>query len=137
MSDEELCWMTPQGENMSRRRRRLQSSRPSLVDWLTPDGARNNVDRASVVGSAPIITGAGFVLSRTVAIAIADASALTFLWGLVIGLAFAIAGVVFLVSTESGIRRRAGTRASQVPVTTAGGVLGFSLLTGAVLGALL
>ncbi|WP_049900148.1 hypothetical protein [Halococcus agarilyticus] len=122
---------------MSRRRRRLQSSRPSLVDWLTPDRTRNDVNRASVVGSAPIITGAGFVLSRTVAIAIADASALTFLWGLVIGLAFAVAGVVFLVSTESDTRRRAGARASQVPIATAGGVLGLSLLTGAVLGALL
>jgi len=122
---------------MSRRRRRLQSSRPSLVSRITSGRTPGNVDRANVVGSAPIITGAGFVLSRTVAIAIADASALTFLWGLVIGLAFATAGVVFLVSIEDDTRRRGRVRASPVPIATAGGVLSLSLLTGAVLGALL
>ena len=122
---------------MSRRRRRLQSSRPSLVGRIAPGQAPGNVDRANVVGSAPIIIGTGFVLSRTIAIAIADASALTFLWGLVIGLAFATTGVVVLVSTENDTPRRGRARASRVPIATAGGVLALSLLTGAVLGALL
>ncbi|EMA45009.1 hypothetical protein [Halococcus saccharolyticus] len=122
---------------MPRRRRRLQSSWQSLLGKLVPS-AQRDVDRANVVGSAPIIAGTGFVLSRTVAIAIADASALTFLWGLVIGLAFATAGVVFLLSTETDTRRGARTvRASRVPLATASGVLALSLLTGAVLGALL
>jgi hypothetical protein len=122
---------------MSRRRRRLQSSRQSLLRRLIPS-TRGEVDRANVVGSAPITAGTGFVLSRTVAIAIADASALTFLWGLVIGLAFATAGVVFLLSTETDTRRGArAARGSRVPLATASGVLALSLLTGAVLGALL
>lgn len=122
---------------MPPRRRRLQSSWQSLLGRLAPS-SRGNVDRANVVGSAPIVAGTGFVLSRTVAIAIADASALTFLWGLVIGLAFATAGVVFLLSTETDSRQRARTaRDSRVPLATASGVLALSLLTGAVLGALL
>ncbi|EMA53663.1 MULTISPECIES: hypothetical protein [Halococcus] len=122
---------------MSRRRRRLQSSWQSLLGKLVPS-AQGDVDRANVVGSAPIIAGTGFVLSRMVAIAIADASALTFLWGLVIGLAFATAGVVFLLSTETDTRRGArAVRSSRVPLATASGVLALSLLTGAVLGALL
>lgn len=98
-----------------------------------------HVDRANVVGSAPIIAGTGFVLSRAVAIAIANASALTFLWGLVIGLTFATAGVVVLMSTENDDRsRRPGARRTdRIPFATAGGVLLLSLLTGVVLGVVL
>lgn len=98
----------------------------------------DDVDRANVVGSAPIIAGTGFVLSRAAAIAIANASALTFLWGLVIGLAFATAGVVVLMSTENDHSHRPGARrADRVPFATAGGALLLSLLTGVVLGAVL
>lgn len=124
---------------MPRRHRRLLSSWPSLTR-STPDGSRRHVDRATVVGSAPIITGTGFVLSRTVAIAIANAPAVTFLWGLVIGLAFATAGIVFLFSTEGDARRRSSVRSARtdrVPLATTGGVLALALLTGAVLGTVL
>jgi hypothetical protein len=96
------------------------------------------VERASVVGSAPIIAGTGFVLSRAVAIVLAGASGLTFLWGLVIGLAFATAGVVVFASTETDSRPgRPARRMERVPLTTAGGVLLLSLLTGVVLGTVL
>lgn len=97
------------------------------------------VDRASVVGSAPIIAGTGFILSRIVAIAVADASALTFLWGLVIGLAFATAGVVVLISTERDdtVGRPGSRAAGRIPFATAGGVLLLALLTGTVLGVVL
>lgn len=95
------------------------------------------VDRASVVGSAPIIAGTGFVLSRAVAIVLAGASGLTFLWGLVIGLAFATAGVVVLASTETDSLGRSTQHVERIPFATAGGVLLLSLLTGVVLGAVL
>ena len=81
---------------MSRRHPRNRSW-ASLVGETVRGERADHVDRASVVGSAPIIAGTGVVLSRTVAIAFADASGLAFLWGLVIGLAFATAGVVVLI----------------------------------------
>jgi purine-cytosine permease-like protein len=121
---------------MSRRHRRPGSSGSLTgVNRLASTGA---IDRASVVGSAPIIAGTGFVLSRAVAIVLAGASGLTFLWGLVIGLAFATAGVVVLASTETGFEPgRPARRTERIPLTTAGGVLLLSLLTGVVLGTVL
>lgn len=100
----------------------------------------NQVERASVLGSTPIVAGIGFIFSRAVAIAIAGASGLSFLWGLVIGLAFATAGVVVLASAETdGDARSLNAHHSkqQVPLATAGGVLLLALLTGIVLGTVL
>lgn len=121
---------------MSRRHRRPGSSGSGIgANWVSDGGA---VDRASVIGSAPIIAGTGFVLSRAVAIVLAGASGLTFLWGLIIGLAFATAGVVVFASTETDARPgRPARRMEHVPLTTAGGVLMLSLLTGVVLGTVL
>lgn len=121
---------------MSRRHGRPGSSGSGIgVDRL---GSVEAVDRASVVGSAPIIAGTGFVLSRAVAIVLAGASGLTFLWGLVIGLAFATTGVIVLASSETDSRlRRPDRRMERVPLTTAGGVLVLSLLTGVILGTVL
>lgn len=121
---------------MSRRHRRPGSS--GSFAGVNRVGEMEAVDRASVVGSAPIIAGTGFVLSRAVAIVLAGASGLTFLWGLVIGLAFATAGVVVLASTETGFEQgRSARRIERIPFTTAGGVLLLSLLTGVVLGTVL
>jgi hypothetical protein len=123
---------------MSRRHRRPGSSWNSLPGANTFDGRADRIDRASVVGSAPIIAGTGFVLSRAVAIVLANASGLSFLWGVVIGLGFATAGVVVLASTESDSRPRQGARRAEgVPLMTAGGALLLSLLTGVMLGAVL
>ena len=122
---------------MSRRHRRPGSS-GTLAGVNRLRERMDAVDRASVVGSAPIIAGTGFVLSRTVAIVLAGASGLTFLWGLVIGLAFATAGVVVLASTETDSRLGRSTQhVERIPFATAGGVLLLSLLTGVVLGAVL
>jgi purine-cytosine permease-like protein len=121
---------------MSRRHRR--SGPPGSGTGASRLGGIEAVERASVVGSAPIIAGTGFVLSRAVAIVLAGASGLTFLWGLVIGLAFATAGVVVFASTETESRPgRPARRMERVPLTTAGGVLLLSLLTGVVLGTVL
>lgn len=124
---------------MSRRHRRPLLSRTPFVSGDALGRTRtDHVDRASVYGIAPILLGIGFILSRVVAIAIADASALTFLWGLVIGLAFATAGIVFLISNEDDERaRHPRTQAAQVPFAKAGGALVLSLLTGALLGIVL
>lgn len=125
---------------MSRRHSRSRSSRVSLPSVDTLGDRMDEVERASVLGSAPIIAGTGFVLSRAVAIAIAGASGLSFLWGLVIGLAFATTGVVVFASTETdGDARSLNTHRSkqQVPFATAGGVLLLALLTGIVLGTVL
>lgn len=125
---------------MSRRHPRSRLSGTSLpaVDALS--NRIDQVERASVLGSAPIIAGTGFVLSRAIAIVLAGASGLSFLWGLVIGLAFATTGIVVLASTETdGDPRSLNTRRSkqQVPLATAGSVLLLALLTGIVLGAVL
>jgi hypothetical protein len=125
---------------MSRRHPRSGSSWTSLPGANVLSERADEIDRASVVGSAPIVAGTGFVLSRAVAIVIANASGLSFLWGLVIGLAFATAGVVVFASTETDIQsHHPGVRRSkqQIPFATAGGVLLLSLLTGIVLGAVL
>lgn len=124
---------------MPRRHSRSVPSWMPLVGGNAVGESSSHIDRASVLGSAPIIAGTGFVLSRTVAIAVANASALTFLWGLVIGLAFATAGVVVLISTENDERlHRPGARhAERIPFATAGGALLLSLLTGVVLGIVL
>ena len=125
---------------MSRRHPRSGPSWMPLVGGNALGGSSvEAVDRASVVGSAPIIAGTGFILSRIVAIAVADASALTFLWGLVIGLAFATAGVVVLISTERDdtVGRPGSRAAGRIPFATAGGVLLLALLTGTVLGVVL
>ena len=121
---------------MSRRHRRPGSS--GGFAGVNRLGSTERVDRASVVGSAPIIAGTGVVLSRAVAIVLAGASGLTFLWGLVIGLALATAGVIVLASTETDSRLgRPAHRVERIPFTTAGGVLLLSLLTGVVLGTVL
>lgn len=124
---------------MSRRQHRSRSSWASLAGATVRGKRTDRVDRASVVGSAPIIAGMGFLLSRIVAIAVTDASGLTFLWGLVIGLAFATTGVAVLISTENDARSRklGARRTERIPFATAGGVLVLSLLTGVVLGAIL
>ena len=121
---------------MSRRYPGTGSSRVPVVGAL---GRTDSVDRASVVGSAPVVAGTGFVLSRAVAMVVAGGSGLTFLWGLVIGLGFATAGVVVLASSErTGDRMRTGrSPVERIPLTTAGGVLLLSLLTGVVLGTVL
>lgn len=120
---------------MSRRHPRFESSWGPL-DRIT--GRTDEVDRANVVGVAPVVAGTGFVLSRAIAMLIADASGLAFLWGLVIGLGLATAGVVVLASTETDSRTHRGTHAvARVPLATAGGVLLLSLLTGLVLGTVL
>jgi hypothetical protein len=122
---------------MSRRQSRFGLWNP-LVGQNGPGGRTEQVDRASVLGSAPIIAGTGFVLSRAVAIVLAGASGLSFLWGLVIGLGFATAGVVILASTETDSQPRlSARRAERIPLATAGGVLLLSLLTGVVLGTVL
>jgi hypothetical protein len=122
---------------MSRRQSRFGSWNP-LVGQNGLGGRTEQVDRASVLGSAPIIAGTGFVLSRAVAIVLAGASGLSFLWGLVIGLGFATAGVVILASTETDSQPRlSARRAERIPLATAGGVLLLSLLTGVVLGTVL
>lgn len=121
---------------MSRRYPGTGSSRVPVMGAL---GRTDEVDRASVVGSAPVIAGTGFVLSRAVAMVVAGGSALTFLWGLVIGLGFATAGVVVLASnerTEDSFHPGRST-VERIPLVTAGGVLMLSLLTGVVLGTVL
>ncbi len=124
---------------MSRRHPYSGSSRTSFPGVNVLGERVDGMDRASVVGSAPIVAGTGFVLSRAVGIVLASASALTFLWGLVIGLAFAAAGVVILASTETDSRSRhpGVRRPERIPLATAGGVLLLSLLTGVVLGTVL
>lgn len=124
---------------MSRRHPYSGSSRTALPGVNLLGEHIDEIDRASVVGSAPIVAGTGFVLSRAVAIVLASASALTFLWGLVIGLAFATAGVVILASTETNTHSHhpGSRRRERIPLATAGGVLLLSLLTGVVLGTVL
>jgi purine-cytosine permease-like protein len=123
---------------MSRRHSQFRSW--SLLSSATVFEERTDqVDRANILSSAPIIAGMGFVISRVVAIAIADASVLSFLWGLVIGLTFATAGVVVLASTETDGRSHSpDTRhPKRIPFVTAGGILLLALLTGIVLGIVL
>lgn len=110
--------------------------------WVSLLGANileertDQVDRASVLGSSPIIAETGFVLSHVVAIAVADASGLSFLWGVIIGLAFATAGVVVLASAETDPQSRYPNthHSERIPFAMAGGVLLLALLTGIVLG---
>lgn len=55
----------------------------------------------------PIVLGIGFFASRALAVAAFGASAVAFLWGLVIGLAFAVGGSTVLCLTDRADERSA------------------------------